>query len=112
MIAEKGSFENHQEIKHPSGPLMLTLYVAGQTPNCLRAFANLKNICEQELKGQYELQVVDLMVQPELARGEQILAIPTLIRQLPLPVKRVVGSLHDTERVLVGLDLKKKSEKG
>jgi len=83
----------------------LRLYVAGQTPNCVKAFENLKKICEKELKGRYKIVVIDLMVNPELAKGDQIVAIPTLVRKLPVPVKRIIGSLQDTERVLVGLDL-------
>ncbi len=85
----------------------LRLYVAGQTPNCVKAFANLKKICEQELKGQYRIEVIDLLQNPELAQGDQIVAIPTLVRKLPPPVKKIIGSLKDTERVLVGLDIKR-----
>ncbi len=87
----------------------LRLYVAGQTPNCVRAFSNLKKICEQELKGCYRIEVIDLLENPELAKGDQIVAIPTLVRKLPAPVKKIIGSLKNTERVLVGLDLKKRS---
>jgi len=86
----------------------LRLYVAGQTINCVKAFANLKNICEKELKGRYKIEVVDLLLNPELAKGDQILAVPTLVRKLPPPVKKIIGSLQDSERVLVGLDLIKK----
>ena len=86
----------------------LRLYVAGQTSNCLKAFANLKKICETELKGRYTIEVIDLLENPELAKGDQIVAVPTLVRKLPPPVKKIIGSLKDTERVLVGLDLKKK----
>jgi circadian clock protein KaiB len=85
----------------------LRLYVAGQTSNCIKAFANLRNICEQELKGRYKIEVIDLLENPELAKGDQIVAIPTLVRKLPTPVKKIIGSLMDTERVLVGLDLRK-----
>jgi len=83
----------------------LRLYVAGQTPRSLTAFANLKKICEQHLKGQYTIEVIDLLRNPKLAMGDQILAIPTLVRKLPQPVRKIIGDLSNTERVLVGLDL-------
>ena len=84
----------------------LRLYVAGQTPNSLRAFANLKHICEEHLQGRYTIQVIDLLENPRLAVGDQIVAIPTLVRRLPPPIRKIVGNLADTERVLVGLDLR------
>ena len=84
----------------------LRLYVAGQTPKSIAAFANLKRICEEHLAGQYRIEVIDLMVNPQLARGDQILALPTLVRKLPEPVKKIIGDLSNTERVLVGLDIK------
>ena len=84
----------------------LRLYVAGQTPKSVAAFANLKKICEEYLPGQYEIEVIDLMKQPQLAAGDQILAIPTLVRKLPAPMKKIIGDLSNTERVLVGLDLR------
>ena len=84
----------------------LRLYVAGQTPKSVAAFANLKKICEEHLPGQYEIEVIDLLKQPQLAAGDQILAIPTLVRKLPEPVKKIIGDLSNTERVLVGLDLR------
>jgi circadian clock protein KaiB len=83
----------------------LRLYVAGQTPRSLSAFKNLKDICEEYLKGKYQIEVVDLMENPTLARGDQILAIPTLVRQLPQPIRKIIGDLSNTERVLVGLDI-------
>jgi circadian clock protein KaiB len=83
----------------------LRLYVAGQTPKCLAAFANLKRICEEYLEGQYDIELVDLIERPALAQGDQILAIPTLVRKLPEPVRKIIGDLSDTERVLVGLDI-------
>lgn len=83
----------------------LRLYVAGQTVNCVRAFANLKQVCETHLAGKYRIEVVDLLKKPQLARGDQILAIPTLVRKLPVPVRKIIGNLSNTERVLVGLDL-------
>jgi circadian clock protein KaiB len=83
----------------------LRLYVAGQTPKSLAAFANLKKICEEHLAGKYEIEVIDLAVNPKLARQDQILAVPTLIRQLPPPVKKIIGDLSRKERVLVGLEI-------
>ena len=84
----------------------LRLYVAGQTPRSLSAFRNLKDICEEYLKGQYHIEVIDLMENPTLARGDQILAVPTLVRQLPQPIRKIIGDLSNTERVLVGLDIR------
>ena len=80
--------------------------MAGQTPRSLEAIANLKSICEEHLAGMYTIEVIDLLVRPQLAAGDQILAVPTLVRRLPPPIKRIIGSLSDTERVLVGLDIK------
>ena len=84
----------------------LRLYVAGQTPKSLAAFANLKKICEEHLAGEYHIEVIDLLKNPQLASGDQILAIPTLVRKLPAPIKKIIGDLSNTERVLVGLDLR------
>jgi circadian clock protein KaiB len=86
---------------------ILRLYVAGQTPNSLTAFDNLKKICEEHLKGCYRIEVIDLLKNPQLAKDHQIIAVPTLIRKLPTPVKKIIGNLSNTERVLVGLDLRK-----
>ena len=83
----------------------LRLYVAGQTPRSITAFKNLKDICEEYLKGKYHIEVVDLMENPTLARGDQILAVPTLVRKLPQPIRKIIGDLSNTERVLVGLDI-------
>jgi circadian clock protein KaiB len=83
----------------------LRLYVAGQTPRSVAAIANLKKICEQHLPGRYQIEVVDLMKDPSLAQRHQIVAIPTLIRQLPEPLKRIIGDLSNLEKVLVGLDI-------
>jgi len=97
--------------KQPAGPdaseevWILRLYVAGQTPKSITAFNNLKKICEDHLAGKYRIEIVDLIKNPKLARGDQIIAIPTLVRQLPPPVKKIIGDLANTERVLVGLDL-------
>ena len=87
----------------------LRLYVAGQTPKSLAAFANLKKICEEHLAGLYHIEIIDLLKDPQLASGDQILAIPTLVRKLPEPIKKIIGDLSNTERVLVGLDLREKS---
>ncbi|WP_042726005.1 circadian clock KaiB family protein [Chthoniobacter flavus] len=83
----------------------LRLYVAGQTPRSLTAFANLKRLCEERLPGRYLIEVVDLVSHPQLAQSDQIIALPTLVRKLPEPIKRVVGDLSNIERVLVGIDL-------
>ena len=88
----------------------LRLYVAGQTPKSLAAFANLKKICEEHLAGKYEIEVIDLLKHPQLASGDQILAIPTLVRKLPHPIKKIIGDLSNTERVLVGLDLREQKK--
>ncbi|MBT0664042.1 circadian clock KaiB family protein [Geobacter pelophilus] len=93
--AENG--EEHYQLK---------LYVAGQTPKSIAAFDNLKRICEEYLKGKFSIEVIDLLVNPQLAKGDQILALPTLVRKLPEPIKKIIGDLSNTERVLVGLDLK------
>jgi circadian clock protein KaiB len=85
---------------------MLRLYVAGQTTKSVQAFANLKKICEEHLAGQYDIEVVDLLKNPQLAKGDQILAIPTLVRKLPTPIKKIIGNLSNTENVIVGLDIK------
>jgi circadian clock protein KaiB len=84
----------------------LRLYVAGETAKSVAAIANLKLLCEEHLAGRYRVEVIDLMRTPQLAAGDQILAIPTLVRRLPTPIKRIIGDLSDTERVLVGLDLR------
>ncbi len=84
---------------------LLRLYVAGQTPRSVTAFANLKKICEEHLAGKYEIEVIDLLLNPQLAAGDQILAVPTLVRKLPEPVRKIIGDLSNKERVLVGLDL-------
>ena len=84
----------------------LRLYVAGQTPKSVAALTNLRKICEEHLAGQYEIEVIDLLERPQLAKGEQIVAIPTLERRLPEPVRKIIGDLSNTERVLIGLDLR------
>ena len=85
----------------------LRLYVAGRTPKSVAAFVNLKRICEEHLQGRYRVEVIDLLEQPQLAKGDQILALPTLVRQLPPPLKKIIGDLSNEERVLVGLDLRR-----
>ena len=85
---------------------LLRLYVAGQTPKAITAYANLKKICEEYMDGRYQIEVIDLMVNPTLAKDDQILALPTLVRKLPAPVKKIIGDLSNTERVLVGLDIR------
>ncbi len=84
----------------------LRLYVAGQTARSVQAFDNLKKICEEHLAGKYTIEVVDLIANPQLAKGDQILALPTLVRKLPPPLRKIIGDLSNTERVLVGLDLR------
>lgn len=84
----------------------LRLYVAGQTPKSVTAFANLKKICEEHLQGQYQIEIVDLLQHPELAKQDQILAIPTLVRRLPPPIRQIIGDLSNQEKVLLGLDLR------
>jgi circadian clock protein KaiB len=93
----------------PSEKWDLRLYVAGQTPRSLAALANLKRFCQEYLEGRYSIQVVDLLENPQLARGDQILAIPTLVRRLPTPMRKIIGDLSNTERVLVGLDLRRRT---
>jgi len=87
---------------------VLRLYVAGTTPNSVRAIGNIKRICEEYLKGRYDLEVVDIYQQPVLAKGDQIIAVPTLIRKLPPPLRKFIGDMSATERILVGLDLRPK----
>ena len=87
----------------------LRLYVAGQSVKSMRAFANLKKLCEEHLAGRYEIEVIDLVTHPSLARGDDVLAVPTLVRRLPLPLRKVIGDLSNTERVLFGLRLEPES---
>ena len=96
--------------RQPKGPddeiWQLRLYVAGQTPKSIKAFSNLTKICEEKLAGRYKIEVIDLLENPQLAMGHQIFAIPTLVRTLPTPIKKIIGDLSDTERTLVGLDIR------
>jgi circadian clock protein KaiB len=106
--------KNRNEIAQPDAPRpgaewKLRLYVAGQTPKSLTAFANLRRICEEHLAGCYQIEVIDLMKHPELAQTDQIIALPTLVRKLPEPIKRIVGDLSNSERVVLGMNLEKLS---
>lgn len=100
------SMDEHTTCNHNGETWILRLYVAGHTPKSVTAFANLKKICEEHLEGCYEIEIVDLLENPQLAEGHQIIAVPTLVRQLPEPIKKIIGDLSNTERVLVGLDIK------
>ncbi len=100
----KTSLRKEPPAKARSDKWVLRLYVAGQTPKAVTAFNNLKLICEEQLKGKYHIEVIDLLKNPQLARDDQILAVPTLVRKLPLPVRNIIGDLSNTERVLVWLD--------
>ncbi len=97
---------SHNGEPDPASEWDLRLYVAGQTAKSLTAFANLRKICEEHLANKYRIEVVDLLKDPMLAKGDQILAVPTLVRKLPTPIKKIIGDLSNTERVLVGLDLR------
>ena len=101
---ERGNNRKGGPFKRPLWELRL--YVAGMTPTSIRAFENLKRLCEEHMHGAYKIQVVDLLKRPMLARGDQIIAVPTLVRRLPSPVKKIIGDLSNTEKVLVGLDLR------
>ena len=98
---KKNSGESKEEITSWE----LRLYVAGQTPKSMEAFSNLKKLCEERLRGQYRIEVIDLLENPALAKGDQIFAIPTLVRRLPEPIKKIIGDLSNKERVLIGLNL-------
>jgi circadian clock protein KaiB len=97
--------ETNEEQRRNSQEWLLKLYVAGQTPRSLTAFANLKRICETHLEGKYEIEVIDLLLKPMLAKRDQIVAVPSLVRQSPLPVKKIIGDLADEGRVLSGLEI-------
>lgn len=99
---EKASMQDHAKY-------VLRLYVTGMSPKSTRAIANVQKLCERYLKGAYELKVIDIYQQPKLAKGEQIIATPTLIKQLPLPFRKLIGDMSDTERFLVGIDLRQKN---
>jgi circadian clock protein KaiB len=103
---ERGPPDEAQSVKAAMDRWELRLYVAGQSPKSIAAFANLKKICEAHLSGRYKIEVVDLLKQPQLAAGDQIIAIPTLVRKLPEPLRKIVGDLSNTERTLVGLQVR------
>ena len=102
--------KQEEEENNESQHYTLRLYVTGMTPNSARAISNIKKICDEHLKGRYDLEVIDLYQNPGLAKGEQIIAAPTLIRKLPLPLRRIIGDMSSTERVLVGLDITDKKK--
>ena len=104
LVAQAGS-NLSSEPQNPSESWNLRLYVAGQTPKSLLALTNLKRICEEHLVGRYNIEIIDLLANPQQASDDQILAIPTLIRKLPEPIRKIIGDLSNTERVLMGLDL-------
>ena len=95
-------------LKQGRAKYILRLYVTGMTPKSARAIANVRKLCEQYLAGRYELEVIDIYQQPQLVKGEQIIATPTLIKKLPLPLRKLIGDMSDTEKLLVGIDLKHK----
>ena len=97
--------KNRRESEGGAKTWVLRLYVAGQTSKSMAAFSNLKKLCEEHLQGQYRIEVIDLLENPALAKGDQIFAIPTLVRKLPVPIKKIIGDLSNKERVLVGLNL-------
>lgn len=98
----------HALLKEENGKYVLRLYVTGMTPKSTKAVLNIKRICEENLKGRYELEVIDIYQQPVLAKDEQIIAAPTLVKKLPLPLRKLIGDMSDRERILIGLDLKQK----
>ena len=109
MKPKKGNSDKRTKkgnpVKTVNEKWVLRLYVAGKSPKALTAFANLKKICEEQLGGKYSIEVIDLLINPQLGNEDQILALPTLVRKLPVPVRKIIGDLSDKERVLVGLDL-------
>ena len=105
-VAEERPSASPPAIEHTGQAQVLRLYIAGQTPRSVAAFANLKRICEEHLAGRYRIEVIDLVQNPQLAAGDQILAVPTLVSRLPEPVRRIIGDLSNAERVLVGLDIR------
>ena len=104
-LASRRSVAAKRVVKKPQEEWNLRLYVAGQTPKSLTAFANLKKLCEEHLAGRHRIEVIDLTKQPHLAQNDQIVALPTLVRKLPEPIKRVIGDLSNVERVMIGMDL-------
>lgn len=108
MKADKTAAKKTKKSEPKKVMWLLRLYVAGQTPNSVRAIENIKRICEEHLKGSYDLEVIDIYQQPQLAKGDQIIALPTLLRKLPPPLRKFVGDMSASERILVGLDLRPK----
>ena len=104
-LAKEGKPKVERKAQQQEEIWELRLYVARQTPKSLTAFANLKRICEEHLAGKYQIEIIDLIESPQLARSDQILAIPTLVRKLPTPIRKIIGDLSNTERVLLGLDV-------
>jgi circadian clock protein KaiB len=111
-MAAKGARVKKKPWKAGPKEWVLRLYVAGTTAKAIAALSNLKAICEEHLKGRYSIQVIDLLRNPQLAEGDQILATPTLVRALPTPIKRIIGNLASSDRVLVGLDLRPAADLG
>jgi len=105
-VAEERPSSTPQAAEAAGESQILRLYIAGQTPRSIAAFANLRRICEEHLAGRYQIEVIDLIQNPQLAAGDQILAVPTLVRRLPEPVRKIIGDLSNAERVLVGLDVR------
>ena len=103
--SEAGKSRSSSSSKSPANRVELRLYIAGQTPKSIAALKNLRRICDEYMPETYELKVIDLVQQPQLARGDQIVAVPTVVKNLPVPIRKLIGDLSDTERVLVGLDL-------
>ena len=108
MKTDKTAVKKTRKTEPKKEMWLLRLYVAGQTPNSVRAIENIKRICEEFLKGHYDLEVIDIYQQPVLAKGDQIIAVPTLIKKLPQPLRKFIGDMSATERILVGLDLRPK----
>ena len=104
-MKKSSTVKKKSDLGSPGDFWELRLYIAGPSPNSVAAIANLKKICEDQLQGRYRIQVIDLLEKPQLARGDQIIAIPTLVRRLPPPVKKIIGNLSKAERALVGLDI-------
>ena len=106
MIPNQTPTNNMEELETGDKKWELRLYVAGKTPKSVTALSNLKRYCEEHLQGQYRIEVIDLLVQPQLAEGDQILAIPTLVRKVPEPIRKIIGDLSNEEKVLVGLNIR------
>jgi circadian clock protein KaiB len=110
VTKSKATKGKHRDTPPSAAPWNLRLYIAGQSPKSLRALDNLKRVCEEHLPGQYSIEIIDLLVNPRLAKEDQIIAIPTLVRRLPDPIRKIIGDLSDSERTLVGLQLLKTTQ--